>query len=96
MPFRTSPGNGYPYLLNGVMLPNSLYPIYVYSLAMNSASSVQPSGTINTSKISKIDLEVNTQPLPPDANYTYNFLVFAESLNFLEIASGMGGMKYSI
>ena len=96
MPFRTSPGNGYPYLLNGVMMPNSLYPIYMYSLAMNSASSTQPSGTINTSKISKIDLEVNTQPLPPDANYSYNFLVFAESLNFLEIASGMGGMKYSI
>lgn len=96
MPFKTSPGNGYPYLLNGTMMANALYPVYVYSLALNSASSIQPSGTINTSKITKIDLEVNTQQLPPDANYKYNFIVFAESLNFLEIASGLGGMKYSI
>jgi len=96
MPFRASPGNGYPYLLNGVMMPNALYPIYLYSLALNSANSIQPSGTINTSKITKILLEVNTQPIPPDANYTFDFLVYAESLNFLEIASGLGGMKYSI
>jgi hypothetical protein len=96
MPFKTSPGNGYPYLLNGAMMSNALHPIYLYSLALNSANSAQPSGTINTSKITKIDLEVNTQQLPPDANYKYNFTVFAESLNFLEISSGLGGMKYSI
>jgi hypothetical protein len=63
---------------------------------LNSNSAVQPSGTINTSKITKLDLEVDVQQLPTDANYTYEFTVFAESLNFLEIASGLGGMKYSI
>lgn len=96
VPYKTSVGNGYPYLLSGLLAPNSLTPIYLYSFALNSSSSSQPSGTINTSKITTIALEIDVQQIPVDANYSYNFSVFAESLNFLEIASGLGGMKYSI
>ena len=96
VPYRYSSGNGYPFLLSGILAPNALAPIYLYSFALSSNSAVQPSGTINTSKITKLDLEVDVQQLPTDANYSYEFTVFAESLNFLEIASGLGGMKYSI
>ena len=96
VPYRYSSGNGYPFLLSGLLAPNALAPIYLYSFALNSNSAVQPSGTINTSRITKLDLEVDVQQLPTDANYSYEFTVFAESLNFLEIASGLGGMKYSI
>ena len=96
VPYKTSLGNGYPFLLSGLLAPNALSPLYLYSFALNSSSVTQPSGTINTSRITKLDLEVDVQSLPSDANYSYEFSVFAESLNFLEIASGLGGMKYSI
>jgi len=96
VPYKTCVGNGYPFLLSGVLEPVSLYPIYVYSFALKGSSSNQPSGTFNSSKITRIELEVNVQQLPADVNYSYNFSVFAESLNFLEIGSGMGGMKFAI
>ena len=96
VPFRSCTGNGYPYLLSGLVEPLAFHPLYVYSFALNSSSTTQPSGTINTSKITKIDLEVDVEPLPTDANYSYNISVYVESINFLEIASGMGGMKFAI
>ena len=77
------------------MSQTALSPLYSYSFALN-AGVLQPSGTINTSRIARIDLEADVQALPNDANYSFNFTVFAESINFLEIASGLGGMKYSI
>jgi hypothetical protein len=96
IPYRNCTGNSYPALINGVVSPLSLSPIYVYSFAINSSAKIQPSGTINTSRINLFNLEVNPYPIPLDANYTYNFNIFVESLNFVEIVSGMAGMKYSI
>jgi hypothetical protein len=82
--------------MNGILEPLSVSPIYVYSFALNSSNSSQPSGSINTSRIKLVNLEINPNQIPLDANYTYNFNVFVESLNFIEITSGMGGMKFSI
>jgi hypothetical protein len=96
VPFKSCIGNGYPYILSGVVQPLSFYPLYMYSFALNGSSSTQPSGTINTSRITKIDLEVDVEPLPADANYSYAFSVYVESLNFLEIQSGLGGMRFAI
>jgi hypothetical protein len=95
VPYRNSIGNAYPYLLKGLMAQSAFSPLYMYSFALNSGA-LQPSGSINTSQIKKIDLEVDVQQIPVDSNYSFNFSVFAESINFLEIASGLGGMKYSI
>ena len=89
-PYTACEGNSYPYSMNGLLSPLANYPIYVYSFALNSSSSTQPSGTINLSRINLVELEVNPYPIPIDANYTYNFNVYVESLNFLEIASGLG------
>lgn len=96
VPFRSCTGGGYPFLLGGLLQPLSFHPLYVYSFALNSSSGIQPSGTINTSRIVKIDLEVDVVPLPADVNYTYDISVYVESLNFLEIQSGMGGMRFAI
>lgn len=96
IPYRSCTGNSYPSLMNGILTPLSVYPIYVYSFALNSSNSIQPSGSINTSRINLVNLELNPNQIPFDANYTYNFNVFVESLNFVEITSGMGGMKFSI
>lgn len=96
VPFRLCQGDGNPFMLNGLMIENALYPIYLYSFALHSSSANQPSGSLNTSRIARFELDVDVEPLPPDANYAYNFSVYVESLNFLEIGSGMGGMKFSI
>lgn len=96
VPYRNCTGNSYPSLINGIVSPLSVYPIYIYSFALDSSNHIQPSGTINTSRINLVNLELNPYSIPTDANYTYNFNVFVESLNFVEIASGMGGMKFSI
>ena len=96
VPYRTCQGDSYSNLINGLVAPLSVAPIYIYSFALNSSNTIQPSGTINTSRINMINLEVNPFPIPIDANYTYNFNIFVESLNFIEIASGMGGMKFAI
>ena len=96
VPFKSCIGNAYPFLLSGVVQPLSFFPLYMYSFALNSSSGTQPSGTINTSRITKIDLEVDVEPIPADANYSYDFTVLVESLNFLEIQSGLGGMRFAI
>lgn len=96
VPYRNCAGNSYPSLINGIMSPLSVSPIYIYSFALNSSNSIQPSGSINTSRINLVNLEINPNSLPADVNYSYNFNVFVESLNFMEIASGMGGMKFAI
>jgi Major capsid protein N-terminus/Large eukaryotic DNA virus major capsid protein len=96
VPYKSNAGGGYPYLLGGLLQPLALYPLYAYSFALSNSSATQPSGTINTSRITKVDLEVDVEPLPADANYSYDFSVYVESLNFLEIQSGMGGMRYAI
>jgi hypothetical protein len=96
VPFKSCVGNAYPFLLSGIVQPLAFYPLYMYSFALNSSSATQPSGTINTSRITKIDLEVDVEPIPADANYSYDFTVLVESLNFLEIQSGLGGMRFAI
>jgi hypothetical protein len=96
IPYKSCYGNASPYVANGLLASLSNYPIYVFSFALNASSTIQPSGTINLSRINLVDLEINPYPIPLDANYTYNFNVYVESLNFLEISSGLGGMKYSV
>jgi len=96
VPYRTCTGGGYPFLLSGVLQPNAAYPVYLYSFALNASAENQPSGTLNTSRITKVDLDLDVEPLPADCNYAYDISVYVESLNFLEIGSGMGGMKFAI
>lgn len=96
VPYRTCTGGGYPFLLSGVLQPNAAYPVYLYSFALNASAENQPSGTLNTSRITKVDLDLEVEPLPADCNYAYDISVYVESLNFLEIGSGMGGMKFAI
>lgn len=40
-------------------------------------------------------MDVDVQPIPKLANYTYDLTVFVETINFLEITSGMGGLKFA-
>ena len=71
----------------------SLIPIYSFSLHSPSA---QPSGSINASRIRNFQVEVDVYPLPVNTNYTYDLRIYVENINFFEVASGMGGLKYAL
>jgi hypothetical protein len=68
-------------------------PIYAFQLHSPSA---QPTGSINTSRIRNFQIEIDVFPLPPNATYTYDLNIYVESINWFEVASGMGGLKYAL
>jgi len=68
-------------------------PIYSFELAQNPT---QPSGSINASRIRNFQIEMDVYPLPANTTYTYDIDIYVENINFLEIVSGMGGLKYAL
>lgn len=68
-------------------------PIYSFELGQNPT---QPSGSINASRIRNFQIEMDVYPLPANTTYTYNVDIYVENINFLEIVSGMGGLKYAL
>ena len=70
---------------------NAEIPIYTWALT---SSKIQPSGSINSSRVTKFDVEISFNPLFLGANYGYNVDLYVETLNFLVIASGSGAPKY--
>ena len=69
--------------------------LLIYPFGLHSPST-QPDGTINSSRIKLFQLDLNVYPLPPNSFYTYNIHVYVESLNWVSISSGTGGLKYAL
>jgi len=59
-------------------------------------SPTQASGSINASRIRNFQLDVDVFPLPTQTTYTYDITVYVENINWLEVVSGMGGLKYAL
>jgi hypothetical protein len=77
--------------LKGVPDPN----IIVYPFSLTSPNT-QPHGSINSSRIKSFQLDLNVNPLPANTFYQYQITVYVESLNWVTISSGMGGLKYAL
>ena len=73
--------------------PNELIPVYTFTLG---SPSTQPMGSLNTSRVRVFQVEVAPYPLNPDTTYVYDLSIYVESINFVEIAGGMGGLKYAL
>ena len=71
--------------------------IYSYSFSLN-PEKIQPSGSVNTSRINKFQLYVtlNTYDTTRDKDYTYTLNVFSISQNMFRVLSGLGGLVYAI
>ena len=96
-PFDTTVGGGLAGVHPGGLKPDDVMgPLYHMPFALNASDHIQPSGTINTSRLREIQLEVNPWPLDPETNYVYDFTVYVESLNFVKILNGMGGLAFAI
>ena len=67
----------------------------IYSFALDTSKWTKPSGTLNTSRVKKFQIDLDIWPLRNDTTYTYNHTVYVESLNFFVVEGGMGGMKYA-
>jgi hypothetical protein len=69
--------------------------LVIYPFALTSPSS-QPDGSINSSRIRVFQMDLNVFPLPTNSFYTYQFAIYVESLNWVSISAGMGGLKYAL
>jgi hypothetical protein len=67
----------------------------IYSFALDTSNWEKPSGTLNTSRVKKFQVDVDVWPLSVGSMYLYNHVVYVESLNFFVVEGGMGGMKYA-
>jgi hypothetical protein len=76
---------------SGVATPG----LYNYSFSLSSPTT-QPNGSINSSRIRLFQVDVDPYPLPIGTNYVYDITVYVEAINWFEVASGMGGVKYAL
>jgi hypothetical protein len=56
----------------------------------------QHNGSNNASLIRKFQLEIDFWPLPIEPEYLYDLIVYAETINWVIISGGMGGLKYAL
>ncbi len=69
--------------------------IIVYPFGLHSPDT-QPDGSINSSRIKLFQVDLGVYPLPSNTFYQYDISVFVENLNWVNIAGGMGGLKYAL
>ena len=69
--------------------------VIVYPFALSSPKT-QPCGSINSSRIKSFQVDLNIFPLAANSFYQYNVTIYVESLNWVTISSGMGGLKYAL
>jgi hypothetical protein len=67
----------------------------IYSFALDTSKWTKPSGSLNTSRVKNFQLDIDMWPLPPNTPFLINYVVYVESINFLIIEGGMGGLKYA-
>jgi len=90
-------GGGAAGLHPGALKPDDVMgPLYQFPFALNMSDRVQPSGSLNASRLREIQLEVNPTPIDPNGFYSYDFTVYVETMNMLKIQNGMGGLGWAI
>jgi hypothetical protein len=72
---------------------NRHLPVYAFELH---SPTIQPSGSLNSSRINRFQVDLQVYPLAPDSSYIYSMNVYVENLNFFLVESGMGDVKYAL
>lgn len=96
VPYKYLGGNSMPSENMGLAAQYEMWPIHVYSFALRGSDAKQPSGTLNASQINKLQFEYDVEAIPVGALYTYDVTLIMETMNYLDIASGMGGLKFAL
>jgi hypothetical protein len=96
-PLMTTTGGGTSGLMPGALKPDDVMgPIYHLPFAIHASDHFQPSGTLNTSRLREIQLEVQPTALDPNSPYVYDFTVYVESLNKVIYKNGMAGLEFAL
>lgn len=77
--------------LTGIPDPELL----VYPFGLHSPG-IQPDGSINSSRIKLFQVDLDVYPLPANSFYNYDITIYVENLNWVNVASGTGGLKYAL
>jgi hypothetical protein len=72
---------------------NRRLPIYSFELH---SPTPQPAGSINSSRIRRLQVDLQVYPLPPNSSYIYSINFYVENINFFIVESGMGDVKYAL
>jgi hypothetical protein len=95
VPYKYLQGGAAPFADYGLATQTEMWPLHTFSFSLNGSSVEQPKGTLNTSRIDNLEMDIDVEPIPTLANYTYEIQIFVETLNFLEITNGLGGLKFA-
>ena len=77
--------------LDGQPDPNlAIYPFGLHS------PNPQPDGSLNSSRVRLLQVDLNVQPLLATTNYCYIIDIYVENLNWVMVRSGLGGLKYAL
>jgi len=96
VPYVTTTGGGISGLNPTVNPDDVMGPLYQIPFALNGSDHDQPSGSLNTSRLREIQLEVTPWPLAIGSPYVFDFTVYVESMNLVRITNGMGGLAYAV
>lgn len=96
-PFANTTGTGYSGLNPGGIKPDDVMgPMYQMTFGLNASNHGDPSGTLNTSRIREVQLEVQPWDLDPYSPFAYDFTVYCETINTVKIMNGMAGLGFAI
>ena len=96
-PFMTTTGTGVAGVSPGFVKPDDVMgPLYQMTFGLNASDHDQPSGTLNTSRIREVQLEVQPWDLDPYSAFAYDFTVYCETINTVKFTNGMGGLGFAI
>jgi hypothetical protein len=95
--FDTTTGTGYTGVNAGSIKPDDVMgPMYQMTFGLNASDHEQPSGSLNTSRIREVQLEVQPWDLDPYSPFAYDFTVYCETINTVKFLNGMGGLGFAI
>jgi hypothetical protein len=95
--YQNAAGSGAAGINPGGLKPDDVMgPLYHINFALNVSDHSQPSGTLNTSRIREVQLEVQPWDLDPLSPFAYDFTVYCETVNIVKFTNGMGGLGFAI
>jgi hypothetical protein len=78
---------------------NSMKGLFVYSFSLNPWDDVQPSGSVNLTRVDNLLLKMNTilpkQTVIGIYDYKFNINIYLISYNIFNITGGMAGLKFA-
>ena len=95
--FQNAKGSGSAGVNPGGLKPDDIMgPLYHINFGLEVSDHGQPTGTLNTSRIREVQLEVQPWDLDPMSPFAYDFTVYCETVNIVKFTNGMAGLGFAI